>query len=211
MTWFKRSARPDEDLSDEQAMLRVRAVGDPVAFARLVERWQTPIRRLCVRMTGDEHRGEDLAQDAFARVFANRGRYDETRRFSTWLWRIALNLCYEDGRRRRSQEAVDVREIGVSAEAGPHEHAVAAERVSIVRQALARLPEAHRAVVVLREYENLKFREIAEVLEMPEGTVKWRMSEAMDQLSKTLAPTLGEREAATSRPDAKQPLLKVAL
>ena len=178
----------------------VQAGDDPAAFARLVARWEQPIRRLCIRMTGDEHRGEDLAQGAFARVFANRHRFEVDRKFSTWLWRIALNLCHEEARRvgRRGERTVDMSAADDEPLPGPrpvdhdepHGRAVRAEHAQLVRVALRRLPEANRAVVVLREYENLKFREIAEVLDVPEGTVKWRMAEALIQLGEQLKPIL---------------------
>src|SRR4051812_24608296 len=96
------------DDADEQAMRRIAATGDPAAFTGVVARWEAPIRRLCIRMTGDEHRGEDLAQETFARVFAHRQWFDPQRRFSTWLWRIALNLCYEESRRSKLRDATDV-------------------------------------------------------------------------------------------------------
>lgn len=191
--------------SDEEAMRRVRSSGDPAAFARLVARWERPVRRLCVRMTGDEHRGEDLTQETFARVFAARQRFEPQRKFSTWMWRIALNLCHEEARRagRRGERTLDLsggddEPLGPRAADGdePHGRAVRAERAALVRLALQRLPAAHRAVVVLREYENLKFREIAEVLDVPEGTVKWRMAEALAQLAEQLKPVFGSGEGA---------------
>ena len=64
-------------------------------FARLVARWQGPIRTLCARMTGDVHRGEDLAQETFVRLYARRALYEPTGKFSTFLWRMALNICFE--------------------------------------------------------------------------------------------------------------------
>jgi RNA polymerase sigma-70 factor (ECF subfamily) len=223
MKWMPRwlgAGSASKEASDEEAMRRVQASTDHAAFAQLVNRWEGPIRRLCVRMTGDEHRGEDLAQEAFARVFANRHRFEPTRRFSTWLWRIALNLCYEEARKlgRRGERTADVGDDSAIAgprlvtdrDAGPEGRAVQAERVALVRAALGRLPEAHRAVVVLREYENLKFREIAEVLDVPEGTVKWRMAEAMNQLSEQLKPILAA-EADVSAPAEVQPAAKVRL
>src|SRR5213082_1781467 len=90
--------------SDEQAMWRVQTQDDESAFAQLVRRWEGPIQRLCLRMTGDLHRGEDLAQEAFSRVFAKRKDYQPSGKFSTWLWRIALNLCYDELRRRQRRE-----------------------------------------------------------------------------------------------------------
>lgn len=197
MTWLP------QQLTDEEAMRLVRVSGDHGAFTRLVARWEQPIRRLCVRMTGDQHRGEDLAQEAFARVFANRHRYADGKRFSTWLWRIALNLCHENARRLavRGERSIEFVDVSNDASHGPHEHAVESERAAMVREALARLPESHRAVVVLREYENLKFREIADVLDVPEGTVKWRMAEAMQQLTRALRPRLAadEEDGAVER------------
>src|SRR6185503_16783277 len=87
-------------ISDEQTMWRVQMQDDAEAFALLVERWEGPIQNLCTRMLGDLHRGEDLAQEAFARVFARRKEYEPRGKFSTFLWRVALNLCYDELRRR---------------------------------------------------------------------------------------------------------------
>src|SRR5258707_13493534 len=88
-------------LTDEDAMWQVKIHADHQEFARLVRRWEEPIRRLCTRMTGDPHRGEDLKQEAFLRVFEKRKDYQPKGRFSTFLWRIALNLCYDELRRQK--------------------------------------------------------------------------------------------------------------
>src|SRR5271157_5642972 len=85
--------------TDEQMMWRVKQADDAQAFARLVARWEQPIQRLCARMTGDSHRAEDLTQTVFARVFARRAAWEPRSRFSTYLWRIALNLCRDELRR----------------------------------------------------------------------------------------------------------------
>jgi RNA polymerase sigma-70 factor (ECF subfamily) len=187
-------------ISDEQAMWRVKMDNDPRAFARLVERWQKPIQRLCARMLGDAHRAEDLTQEAFARVFARRKDYQPVGRFSTFLWRIALNLCYDELRKinRRGESPLDsgsdeYAEHDFAADgATPDLQVVADERAEGVRRALLALPEPYRVVVVLRHYEGLKFREIGEVLDIPEGTVKSRMVEALNQLSRLLKPLVQE-------------------
>jgi RNA polymerase sigma-70 factor (ECF subfamily) len=187
---------PAGGATDEQVMWRVQQHDDHAAFAELVHRWETPIHRLCVRMTGDEHRGEDLAQEVFVRVFAKRQDFEQGRRFSTWLWRIALNLCHDELRRRHRRgefplEAPAEDEPALEA-CGPHpdEQLILSERADLVREALQNLPETHRAVVVLREYEGLKLREIAELLDIPEGTVKSRLADALDRMSRRLRPLL---------------------
>ena len=180
--------------SDEQAMWRVQMQDDAEAFAELMRRWERPIQNLCTRMTGDRHRGEDLAQEAFLRIYTRRKDYEPSSKFSTYLWRVALNVCYDELRRLKrrrespldqvdSLDAMDELPDGSPASSTRIE---AEERAAEVRAALQQLAEPYRAVVVMRHYEDLKFLEIAEVLAIPEGTVKSRMAEAMTQLSKIL-------------------------
>ena len=199
------------DSSDEQAMWRVQTQDDESAVAELVRRWQGPIQRLCGRMTGDLHRGEDVAQEAFARVFAKRKDYQPSGKFSTWLWRIALNLCYDELRRRQRREessldgmrgeAIAALEAFVEPKPAPDKLLVEQERGELVRRALMQLSETYRTVLVLRHYENLKFREIADVLGVPEGTVKSRMAEALTQMSRLLKPMLTDPEPVPRLPD----------
>jgi RNA polymerase sigma-70 factor (ECF subfamily) len=195
-------------ISDEQAMWRVQTHDDAQAFAQIVHRWEGPIQRLCTRMTGDAHRGEDLAQETFAKLFSRRKAYQCQGRFSTFLWRVAVNLCYDELRKinRRSEssfEAESDESLGhfqefVSIEPAPDQNAAERERNDFVRQAVMRLPEAYRTVIVLRHFENLKFREIADVLEIPEGTVKSRMAEALSQLSRLLSHSLAEKNSPST-------------
>jgi RNA polymerase sigma-70 factor (ECF subfamily) len=189
-------------LTDEQAMWRVQMHDDAEAFAQLLKRWQAPIERLCTRMIGDGHKGQDLAQETFARIFAKRKHYEPKGRFSTYLWRIALNICHDELRkvRRRgelpflesgaAEEGEGQGELTIAAEAAPDQMAARGEESEMVRAALMRLSEPYRTVVVLRHYENRKFREIAEILEVPEGTVKSRMAEALSQLRRLLRRTI---------------------
>lgn len=179
-------------------MWRVKMENDPQAFAQLVERWQEPIRNLCGRMTGDSHRAEDLTQEVFARIFTRRAEWQPVAKFSTFLWRIAINLCHDELRRNRrrgecSLDALD--ETGnpesdeiVAAIPAPDTVADGNERGEWVRAAMMKLPPLYREVVILRHYEGLKFYEIGEVLGIPEGTVKSRMAEALTQLSRHLKP-----------------------
>jgi RNA polymerase sigma-70 factor (ECF subfamily) len=187
MTW-------PTSMTDEQAMWRVQYEDDHAAFAQLVQRWEAPIQRLCARMTGDLHKAEDLAQEAFTRVFHKRHDFNPTAKFSTWLWRIAINLCHDEQRRRMRRPELSIESTGneeedrpqmefASGDGGPAEAMQALERAEQVRRALMKLPEHYRGVVILRHYENLKFQEIAEVLGIPEGTVKSRMFEGLARLA----------------------------
>lgn len=182
-------------ISDEQAMWRVQNGDDAQAFAQLMNRWEKPIQNLCTRMTGDAHRAEDLTQEAFARVYGRRKEYKPEGRFSTYLWRIALNLCYDEIRRKQRRKEFSLDDPDYDSRAAVEDTATdsqpsrileARERVAEVKDALLQLPEAHRVVLVLRHYENLKFREIAEVLSVPEGTVKSRMAEALNSMGRIL-------------------------
>jgi RNA polymerase sigma-70 factor (ECF subfamily) len=191
--------------SDEQLVWRMQEQDDSAAFGELVQRWEQPIRRLCERMTGDSHKAQDLAQDVFARVFARRMEFRPDGKFSTFLWRVALNHCYDELRRRQRRGEFSLDELLAEdavalpgEEPSPADHMEERERGEAVRAVLQRLPEHYRAVVVLRHYEGLKFREIAEVLSIPEGTVKSRMSEALDQLAVLLKefnpPSAGQNQ-----------------
>jgi RNA polymerase sigma-70 factor (ECF subfamily) len=149
-------------------------------------------------MTGDMHRAEDLKQDAFSRLFERRHDFRQGGRLSTWLWRIAVNLCHDDLRRvrRRGESPLDgedeTGETGLTraiAFDDPPDAAFASrEEGELVRRALLQLPEEYRAVLVLRHYEGLKLREIAEVLDVPEGTVNSRMAEALARMTRLLTP-----------------------
>ena len=198
-------------------MWRVRMDDDAEAFADLVARWEKPIQRLCARMLGDIHRGEDLTQEAFARVFARRKTYEPTGKFSTFLWRVALNLCYDELRKinRRGEFSLDdagadddapALQILDPAAPAPDGQLAARERADTVRRALRELSEPYRVVVILRHYEGLKFREIADVLGIPEGTVKSRMAEALSRLSDLLNQTNEGDITCKTNP---QPLLTI--
>jgi len=160
-------------------------------------------------MTGDAHAAQDLAQETFVRVFARRKEYQAGGKFSTWLWRIALNQCYDELRRRQrretntfeseSGEPLGELEAFAAGDSAPDTLLAQRERSRLVRRALDKLPEIYRTVLVLRHYEDLKFREIGDVLGVPEGTVKSRMSEALSQFGRLLK---------TKSDDERKPNLK---
>ena len=201
--------------SDEKLMLRVKEKADHAAFALLVKRWQCPITRLCVRMMTDEQRGEDLAQETFAKIFHKRASYRPTAKFSTYLWRVAMNACYDDLRKRKRQWGRQLQPLDASGEGPrdrlaivndtPMEQTARNEEAKLVRQAVAQLPENYRAVLILRHYEGLKLREIADVLEIPLGTVNSRMADALTRLSHTLRPKLSKMHTQAKDQPAAEP------
>jgi len=198
-------------MNDEQAMWRVQMQNDNTAFVELLQRWEQPILRLCARMTGDPHRAEDLKQETFVRVFARRKEFRPAGKFSTWLWRIALNLCYDELRRRQRHgecpleiDQVDAGPVArefASEEPAPDFSLAAQEETELVRQALLRLPENQRAAVVLRYCEGLKLREIADVLEIPETTASSRIAVGLAQLTRMLEPDLDAQQKTARNKD----------
>ena len=182
--------------SDEQNMWRVQTAADPEAFARLVQRWQDPIHRLCARMTGDAARAEDLTQEIFTKVFTRSKDFKPDARFSTWLWRIALNHCYDELRRvkRRPESALDEDSDFPSIELAPDDQTANDEECALVRASLLRLPEISRTVLALRYCEGLKLREISEILDLPESTIHSRIAVALSQITRILEPQLKPKQ-----------------
>lgn len=182
-------------------MLRLQAGTDGAVLGLLMERWGDKIRNLCLRITGDFATADDLTQETFARIFASRNRFKPGHNFGTYIRRIAINLCCDELRRRRLRPA-PVELVVLSTPApiadadsqplAPDSELARREEEGLIRAALAELPEIYQAVLVLRHYENLKLREVAAVLEIPEGTVCSRLAEGLTQLSRLLKPHFPE-------------------
>jgi RNA polymerase sigma-70 factor (ECF subfamily) len=164
--------------SDAELMRRWQG-GDGTAFEALVRRWQGPVGRLLARLAGPSS-AADLAQEVFLRVYTAGGRYREEGAFSTWIYRIVLNVARDAGRRRRDHAALGDREpLDLAA---PHDAACRREAAALVGRALAELPEALREVLVLRHYEGLNFEQIARLTGVPASTLKSRFAVALSRL-----------------------------
>ncbi len=183
--------------SDQTLMLQLQA-GDLRSFDTLVKRWEKQLLNYCYRMVNDIALAEDLRQEIFLRIYRSAKTYRPTAQFSTWMYRIATNLCLDTlaKQQRRKEtpiaaylesesEGVDERLIDPSD--APDTVVVKKETETRVRSALARLPEDQRIVVIMRHYNGMKFREIAEVLECPISTVKSRMAAGLERLNKMLS------------------------
>lgn len=194
--------RPDITPLDEDArlMCRVRD-GDEEAFTRLFERWRVPIVRFAVRFVGAQHRGEELAQEIFLKVYRARERYEPRERFAAWIFRIATNHCLNEVRRpeyRHRPVAVEDLVIEPIDRRRPRadEMVHAARLQAAVREAVATLPETQRAALLLQRDQGLAYEEIAAALETTVPAVKSLLNRARKGLMARLAPWLDEAGAA---------------
>jgi RNA polymerase sigma-70 factor (ECF subfamily) len=163
--------------TDEELMAAV-AAGEGPALAELCRRWERPLHGFLYRHTAGRD-VDDLYQETWLRVVRAAPRFDPSRRFSTWLFQIAVNLC-RDWRRREPPEPADPARTDGPA-IGPGS-AAATEAAIDARRLLAALPEAQRSAVILRYYHDLGEDEMAAVLGCPRGTVKSRLHHAMARL-----------------------------
>ena len=173
--------------SDEELVEACRA-GESSAFDLLVDRWQDKIRGACWRVLGSEEEARDVAQEAFLKAYRALSGFKKEARFSSWLYQIAINLCRDRLRRLRVRSAVSLEELErtgpVLVETGPgaHEVLVRQDLASAVRRAIAELSPEQQEVLILKEYQELTFPQIAEVLCVPVSTVKTRLYRGLVQL-----------------------------
>jgi RNA polymerase sigma-70 factor (ECF subfamily) len=182
----------------DELTLRRAQRGDPVAFRTLIDRYHRPVWDLAVRMLAGSpraHRAEDLVQETFARVHRAISDFDlhGPARLSTWILTIASRLVLNELRASPRDRAVPIEDaIDVAADDDPSRATEAKRRAAVVAQAIAALPENARVVVILREYHDLDYVEIAHMLEIDLGTVKSRLSRARAELRERLRALDGE-------------------
>jgi RNA polymerase sigma-70 factor (ECF subfamily) len=161
--------------------------GDPAAFAELVRRWQQPVAAFLARLVGRRELVQDLCQEVFLRVHLAAARYRETGAFSTWLYRIALNVARDAGRRRRHEpQPLGIAEPPADAPA-PAETCEQHELADEVANAVAGLPGPLREALVLRHFEEMSFEDMARLLGVPASTLKSRFAAALARLRMCLA------------------------
>ncbi len=175
--------------------------GDRAAFTLLVRRYERPIHCFVFRSTGSASTAQDLTQDVFVRVVHASAEFRHSSKFSTWIFSIARNLCIDHARRakHRRHPSLDapIGEVGDTSlgdsvadsapEGQPHRAVVGARVLEVVERTLRELPEDLREVFLLREFGEVPFREIAEIVGAPENTVKSRMRYALERLQRALS------------------------
>ena len=183
----------DGGVSDAEMMLRVKA-GDDSAFNYLVQKYRRPIISFMYRMAHNSTVAEDLAQEVFLRVYRSRGNYEPTAKFSTWLYRIATNLGVNHARDTRHERPENItnldqpdEETGQTpdlADKAPtiEEQIMRRERLTAIRQKVEALPDRQKMAVVMHKYQQMDYKQIAEVLKLSESATKSLLFRAYETL-----------------------------
>jgi len=179
--------------TDEELVARAQG-GDIESFNQLIVRWERPIYALAYRVIGKEEDARDVCQDAFLRAYRALPGFKGQAKFSSWLYRIALNLCRDWIRRQRrapvSQLPEDADAMELVSETGPVESIedlVARRELSaIVEEAMSELSEEQRTAIILKEYHGMTFQEIADMQGCPLSTVKTRLYQGLSLLRRRL-------------------------
>lgn len=195
-------------MSDDAQYVEATLAGDTAAFGHLVGRYQNRLHNSVVRYLGSEEDARDIVQDAFVQAFVKLETFRGSSAFFTWLYRIAFNLAASHLRRRRNVHSLDASKDACGEEPlgrgeAPEDGVLRAEAVEQVHAALGELADEHRQVIVLREIDGMTYDQIADVLEVPVGTVRSRLFRARMQLRGCLNLIVGE-EAEEGRADGEQ-------
>jgi RNA polymerase sigma-70 factor (ECF subfamily) len=184
-------------LENEAEIVARAQAGDTGAFEKLVVEHQAYVYHLAFRVLGNEQEAEDTAQEAFFRAWRSLPKFRAQARFSTWLYRIVANLCYNRlPRLRRELSAIGEEEIADHAdprEETPHAGLEDAERRAWLHRQIDALPESYRLLVTLRYQRNLAYEEIASITSLPMGTVKTGLFRAKERLRSALSTYEEER------------------
>nr|PZN40989.1 MAG: RNA polymerase subunit sigma-24 [Bacillota bacterium] len=187
--------------SEEAKLVERARQGDVDAFEALIVQYERKVYNLAYRLTGNPEDASDLAQEAFVRVYQSLGDFRGDSSFATWLYRIVANACRDELRRRQRQRTVSL-EVTVENEdgemvrqyadegEGPDQALERVELQRLVRETLATLDEDHRQILILRDFQDLSYQDIAELLNLSLGTVKSRINRARNALKEKLAREL---------------------
>jgi RNA polymerase sigma-70 factor (ECF subfamily) len=190
-------------VNDDAQLIDATLAGESAAFGTLVTRYQDRLYHALRHLMDSAEDARDVAQDAFVQAFVKLDSFHGRSAFYTWLYRIAFNQAMSHRRRRRPTTSVDQIKDTTGSEpidldGSPDRHLMEQENVAQVRAALARLSDEHRSVLVLRELDGQDYESIAEILELPIGTVRSRLHRARMQLRDELTEMLGQEIKETS-------------
>lgn len=176
--------------NDDSQLVKECLRGDRSAFESLVDRYQKVIFNVVLRIVGDTEDAQDIAQSVFLKVYENLRSFNPRYKFFSWIYRIAVNESINNLHAKRL--TVDLDE-NVAADTKPVDESFHDDQmVQRLERALMRVKIEHRAVLVLRHFQDLSYREIADVLKIPEKTVKSRLFSARQDLKEILSPKTAE-------------------
>jgi RNA polymerase sigma-70 factor, ECF subfamily len=190
-------------LNDDAPLIAATLGGDTAAFGQLVVAYQDRLYNSLLRVLGSAEDARDVVQDAFVQAFVKLDTFRGSSAFYTWLYRIAFNLAMSHARRGHTMTSLDRKKQDcgsepVDGQPTPEIEALRMERIELVHAVLARLSGEYRQILVLRELEGFSYEQIAEILQLPIGTVRSRLFRARLQVRDHLAPILREEEIADS-------------
>lgn len=172
--------------ASEQKLIAAALGGDQRAYGELVSRYYQQVIGVVYRMCADIYLAEEAAQEAFVRAWQRLERYNPERPFRNWVYRIAINAALDA--LRKQPPSLSLNDAPLAApQSGPEARLERKEQAEIVQRAVMALPEASRAVLVLREYQQLSYQDISDALGIPLGTVMSRLNYARGALRKSLA------------------------
>jgi RNA polymerase sigma-70 factor (ECF subfamily) len=173
---------------EDAELVRLCQDGDMAAFEQLFHKYQERVYSTALRMMNNQDDAMDLTQDIFLRAYQNIGKFRFTSAFSTWLYRLAVNLCIDELRKRKKIGNPVPLEEALSESDGdtPEDNVISSDTERQVWKAINSLKEKDRAIIVLRDIEGLSYKEIAEVLKCSLGRVKSRIHEARQRLKMIL-------------------------
>ena len=184
----------------ERAIIRRALAGDSQAFEWIVRRYRPGLYKLVLRMVKNPQEAEDIVQETFIKAFNALPSFSEEYAFSTWLYKIAINHCIDHFRKKKLptlslDKPIDAKEGEIKREfpdrgLTPEGAVLRRERHRLVQEAIQKLPEHYRTVIILRHQEERSYEEIAQILGIPLGTVKARIFRAREMLKKMLKPVL---------------------
>jgi RNA polymerase sigma-70 factor, ECF subfamily len=182
-------------VSDDADLIAETLAGQTAAFGKLVEKYQDRLYNTLTHLAGNAEDARDIVQEAFVQAFIKLNTFRGSSAFYTWLYRIAFNISAGWRRKRKPIASIDRNREQLGMEPmdnslGPVEQLESQERCRQVRQALGQLSDEHRKILVLREIEGCGYETIAEILDLPVGTVRSRLHRARMQLREELKETL---------------------
>ena len=173
---------------DESRLIRMAAGGDPAAFNELLGMHERRMYAVALRMCGNAEDAQDCLQEAMLRIFRAIGGFKAESSFSTWVYRITMNTCLDELRRRKNRPNTSLDgllDTGWSPsddEDTPEKHAMRSQTREGIRRMIAELPEDMRAAIVLRDIQGYSYEEIAQILDTNVGTIKSRISRGREKL-----------------------------